>query len=105
MRDALSRDHTVDLAAGRTAREETSARSAVAGVIFDLDGTLADTLPMAFAAFRFALSGLVDRQYTDEELSALAGPSEDGILRRLVPAAWPTAVERYLAEYARRHTE
>lgn len=105
MRDALSRDQPADLAAGRTAREDDAARHTLAGVVFDLDGTLADTLPVAFAAFRHALSGLADRQYSDDELSALAGPSEDGILRQLVPAAWEPAVERYLAEYARRHGE
>jgi phosphoglycolate phosphatase-like HAD superfamily hydrolase len=60
---------------------------------------------MAYAAFRHALSGYVDRHYSDDELATLAGPSEDGILRRLLPGAWQSAVERYLAEYARRHAD
>lgn len=71
----------------------------LAGVIFDLDGTLGDTLPVCFAAFRRALSRFSDRYYTDEEIAALFGPSEEGIIQRLVPDQWQACLETYLKEY------
>jgi pyrophosphatase PpaX len=73
----------------------------LAGVIFDLDGTLGDTLPVCFAAFRRALRKFSDRRYTDGEIAALFGPSEEGMLQRLVPDHWQACLETYLAEYER----
>jgi pyrophosphatase PpaX len=75
----------------------------LAGMIFDLDGTLTDTVPVAFSAFRRAVSEFTDRRFADEELIAMFGPSEDGILRRLLPDHWESCFERYLSEYAERH--
>ncbi len=69
------------------------------GVIFDLDGTLGDTLPVCFAAFRHAMQGFSHRRYTDEEIAALFGPSEEGIIRRIVPDQWHTCLKAYLAAY------
>jgi phosphoglycolate phosphatase-like HAD superfamily hydrolase len=75
----------------------------IAGAIFDLDGTLADTLPIAFSAFREATSEFVDPPFTDEQLSGFFGPSEDGILRRIVPDDWERCLARYLERYEARH--
>jgi beta-phosphoglucomutase-like phosphatase (HAD superfamily) len=36
------------------------------GVIFDLDGTLTDTLPVAFSAFRTAVAQFTPRQFSNE---------------------------------------
>ena len=58
------------------------------GLIFDLDGTLTDTLPVALAAFREAVRVYSDRSYTDEEIVARFGPTEEGMLQRLVPDRW-----------------
>lgn len=69
------------------------------GVIFDLDGTLGDTLPVCCAAFRRALHGFSRRHYSDEEIVALFGPSEEGILRRIVPDQWQACLAAYLAAY------
>jgi phosphoglycolate phosphatase-like HAD superfamily hydrolase len=73
------------------------------GVIFDLDGTLTDTLPVAFSAFRAAVARFSDRSFTDEELIAFFGPAEDGILQRLLPQDWEACLQCYLEEYAKRH--
>jgi len=72
-------------------------------MIFDLDGTLTDTVPISFAAFRTAVAQFTDRRFTDAELIAFFGPSEDGILRQLLPQHWQPCFECYLAEYAARH--
>ena len=69
------------------------------GVIFDLDGTLGDTLPVCFAAFRRALEAFSTRQYTDEEIAALFGPSEEGMIQRMVPDRWQACLKAYLAAY------
>ena len=71
----------------------------IEGMIFDLDGTLADTLPVAFTAFRAAVREFVEHRHSDEELRSFFGPSEDGILRRIVPDNWERCLGRYLAEY------
>jgi beta-phosphoglucomutase-like phosphatase (HAD superfamily) len=39
----------------------------LAGAIFDLDGTLANTLPACFVAFRAACTRLGGPTYTDEQ--------------------------------------
>lgn len=71
------------------------------GAIFDLDGTLVDTLPVCFAAFRAALARLGERRHADEEIRALFGPSEDGVMQRAVPARWREALALFHEEYER----
>jgi phosphoglycolate phosphatase-like HAD superfamily hydrolase len=75
--------------------------AAIAGAIFDLDGTLADTLPICFVTFRRALERLGGPSYSDAEIRARLGPSEDGMFQRAVPARWREAFEVYLEEYER----
>ncbi|GIP27474.1 phosphoglycolate phosphatase [Paenibacillus sp. J23TS9] len=50
------------------------------GVLFDFDGTLADTLPLSFHAFKEVFRKYTGRDYTNEELVSLFGPTEDGII-------------------------
>jgi phosphoglycolate phosphatase-like HAD superfamily hydrolase len=76
----------------------------LAGAIFDLDGTLVDTLPICFSAFRDALVRLGERRYEDHEIRALFGPSEEGMMQRAVPARWEAAVALYLEPYERELT-
>lgn len=76
----------------------------IKGVIFDFDGTLADTFPLIFLAFRKAITQYTGRVYSDEELTRYFGPSEDGILQRIVPEHWQDAMAVYLEEYKSRHT-
>lgn len=45
-----------------------------------------------------------DRYYTDEEIAALFGPSEEGMIQRLVPDHWQACLEAYLAEYEKEST-
>jgi pyrophosphatase PpaX len=73
----------------------------IAGAIFDLDGTLADTLPICFTTFRRALERLGEPSYTDAEIRARFGPSEDGMFQQAVPTRWQEAFTVYLEEYER----
>ena len=74
-------------------------------VIFDLDGTLTDTLPLCYAAFAHAFEAFGLGAQTDPEIHALFGPSEEGILRRLVPDRWQECYEVYLRFYEQHHNQ
>ncbi len=76
----------------------------ICGVIFDLDGTIADTLPVCFAAFREVFQDALGRDYTDQEVRAMFGPAEEGVFQRVVPDDWERRMEQYLAAYQRQHS-
>jgi pyrophosphatase PpaX len=73
----------------------------LAGAIFDLDGTIADTFAICFATFRNALAHVGGPALSDAEIHAHFGPSEDGMFQRVVPARWQEAFTAYLGEYER----
>lgn len=50
-------------------------------VLFDFDGTIADTLPVSFEAFRYVFNKYDQRSLTNEEIIQLFGPIEDVIIR------------------------
>lgn len=75
--------------------------SRLAGAIFDLDGTLADTLPACYAAFRAACDKLGGPRYSDAEIRGLFGPSEEGMVQRAMPNCWQDALAVLLEEYQR----
>jgi pyrophosphatase PpaX len=75
----------------------------IEGFIFDLDGTLGDTLPVCYAAFQHVFAEYLGRQYTDAEVAALFGPSEEGILQKLMPDRWESGMQSYLEAYERAH--
>ncbi len=73
------------------------------GVIFDLDGTLADTLPICITAFRQALHEFTGRDYTDGEITAQFGPSEEGVFLHETPERAQEAVQLYWKAYEQAH--
>jgi pyrophosphatase PpaX len=73
------------------------------GMIFDLDGTLADTVPLGCAALREALAPVTGRSWSAAEIVALFGPSEVGIIRRLAGDDWEASHQAFLLAYAREH--
>ena len=75
------------------------------GIIFDLDGTLGDTLPVCFAAFRVTFRHYLKREYSDQEIRAMFGPTEDGIFQDLFPSHWEESLAMYLSEYRRAHDD
>lgn len=75
-------------------------------VIFDLDGTLGDTLPLIYRAFNAALEPEYGRTLSEAEIRTLFGPPDNHILRRLLPGpAGDAAFQRYLDVYVRDHAE
>ncbi len=74
-------------------------------ILLDFDGTLADSLPLCISAHRAALLRHTGRIHSDREIVAHFGISEEGILQRLVPAAWQQAVRTYVEEYEHSHAQ
>jgi pyrophosphatase PpaX len=73
----------------------------LAAVLFDLDGTLVDTLPICYLAFRGALEDAGAATMTDDEIHALFGPSEEGMMQRVLPEDWERVLPAYFDEYRR----
>jgi pyrophosphatase PpaX len=74
------------------------------GMLFDLDGTLGDTVPVCIQAFQRAFYYYLGQHLTAQDIMAMFGPSEEGMLQRALPQDWPQAVDMYLMEYERAHT-
>ncbi|WP_134687141.1 HAD family hydrolase [Brevibacillus migulae] len=55
-------------------------------VLFDFDGTIADTLPFCFTAFRSTFSAFLQKEYSDESIVSLFGPTEIEMIRAEIPA-------------------
>lgn len=75
------------------------------GFIFDLDGTLINSLPIVRGSLHNTLLKFSGRFYSDQEVSALFGPSEEGIFKKLFPDQWRESLEFYLSEYERLHAQ
>lgn len=75
----------------------------VQALIFDIDGTLGDTVPLCYEGFRQTLLKMTGRRWTDESIDALFGPTEEGIFQRLMPDRWEEAMDLYIASYAELH--
>lgn len=73
-------------------------------VIFDMDGTLADTFPLVVAAWNEALRAHAGRDFTADEVIARFGKPDPEMIRgALPPALWDEAIERYHAHYESAH--
>jgi len=73
-------------------------------VIFDLDGTIANTLPLCIAAFKLSIEPLLGKKISNEEITATFGPSEEGTIRKLIPEHENAGLEAYLYHYKALHT-
>jgi HAD superfamily hydrolase (TIGR01509 family) len=70
--------------------------------IFDLDGTLIDSLGLTFEAMREAVKPFIGRELTDEEIYARFGPADHEIVAGFVqPEDADRAVRRLMAAYTR----
>jgi HAD superfamily hydrolase (TIGR01509 family) len=75
-------------------------------LLLDLDGTLADTLPHVFEAYRHAVAPWVERPPTDAEIEATFGPSERECLAVMAPVAkLDEAVDRFHEYHEAYHGE
>lgn len=76
-------------------------------VIFDLDGTLADTFPLIVASWNAALRAPLGRTFEAQEVIARFGVPDDEMLRRELQSVSPqtrdAAIETYHAHYQSAH--
>ncbi|WEG14490.1 HAD family hydrolase [Pullulanibacillus sp. KACC 23026] len=78
----------------------------IKAIIFDFDGTLADTLPICFNAFQFVFKEFDNREITPEEIKTMFGPSETGIIREnLMNSNYDQAIEMYYQKYGDYHQD
>ncbi|HIR52819.1 MAG TPA: HAD family hydrolase [Candidatus Onthovicinus excrementipullorum] len=72
-------------------------------VIFDLDGTIGDTLPLCVTAFKKAIEPLGGVTLTPREIISHFGPSEEGVIRELFPDRYEEALELFINSYRELH--
>ncbi|MGL6197235.1 MAG: HAD family hydrolase [Thermoguttaceae bacterium] len=72
-------------------------------VMFDMDGTIADTIPLCVAAFRAAVEPILGRTVSDEEITNTFGPSEEGTIQALIPDRHDYGLEQYFVNYRDLH--
>ena len=72
-------------------------------IIFDLDGTIGNTLPLCVAAFKKAIEPLAGRVLSAQEIIETFGPSEEGTIQALIPAQYEQGIKDYLTHYRDLH--
>jgi len=76
---------------------------ALEGMIFDLDGTLAETLPVCLNALQRTFKKFFSRNWTSKEILSCFGPTEEGVIKRLLPERADECLKTYYSEYERAH--
>lgn len=71
----------------------------IESIIFDFDGTLADTLPLCINSFTKAFEITTGKMYTSSEITAYFGTTEEGIVKKLTPNCWEESLKFYLEIY------
>jgi len=75
----------------------------IKGIIFDLDGTLADTLPLCIKSFQLALEEVMKIKYSEKEVTQYFGLTEEGISRSLAGDKWQECLDTYVKIYTENH--
>ncbi|WP_431209806.1 HAD family hydrolase [Puia sp. P3] len=75
----------------------------IKGLIFDLDGTIGNTLPLCIQAFRQSIEPLALKQLSDQDIIATFGPSEEGTIQTLIPNHYEEGIVNYLQFYEDLH--
>ena len=73
--------------------------------LFDLDGTLTDSMNLSAQAFIHTFRKHLKREYTPEEIFAMFGPCEEGIFRKEDATQAKAMMETFLAFYRRCHQQ
>lgn len=75
-------------------------------IIFDFDGTLANTLPVCDYAFQSVFKEFDNKELSSGEIRAMFGPCEVGIIEaNLLHEDKKQAIELYYEKYTERHNE
>lgn len=72
-------------------------------VAFDLDGTIADTIPMCIAAFEEAVSPYVGHTLSKKEIIQTFGLNEIGMIKTMTKEHWEEALHDFYIKYDELH--
>jgi phosphoglycolate phosphatase/pyrophosphatase PpaX len=72
-------------------------------IIFDLDGTLADTLPLCIKSFQLAFEEVTGIKYPESKITQFFGQTEEGIVKSLSPDNWQKCLDTYVRIYTENH--
>lgn len=75
----------------------------IKGLIFDLDGTLADTLPLCVKSFQIAFEEVTGIKYPEEHIIQYFGQTEEGITKSIAPDRWEECLDSYVKIYTKNH--
>ncbi|HRP91605.1 MAG TPA: HAD-IA family hydrolase [Ignavibacteriaceae bacterium] len=78
-------------------------KSRFKGIIFDVDGTLTFTNQLIFDSFNHITKKYLGREYSDDEIIALFGPTEDVILKDICKDEYENARNDYYTYYKNNH--
>ncbi len=73
------------------------------GVIFDIDGTLCDTIPFCLETIVAALEEGAGKKIGKEEVLSYFGATEEGIIKKLAPKKSQICYDAYLRLYSENH--
>lgn len=74
-------------------------------VAFDLDGTIADTIPMCIAAFEEAVSPYVGHTLSKKEIIQTFGLNEVGMIKTMTKEHWEMALHDFYIKYDELHVQ
>lgn len=75
------------------------------GIIFDIDGTLAETHELIFASFNHIAEKYLHKRLSNDEIVTLFGPTEDVILKEWMKEHYDAARVDYYYFYEAQHKE
>ena len=68
-------------------------------VAFDLDGTIADTIPMCIEAFKQAVSPYASKILSKDDIVKTFGLNEEGMIKEVVSEDWEKALIDFYVKY------
>ncbi|MES2621001.1 MAG: HAD hydrolase-like protein [Bacteroidota bacterium] len=75
----------------------------IKGVIFDIDGTLADSVPLVVTSFQRALGPYLKQPVSDQQIMDTFGPTEEATIRTFAPAYVEESLRKFHTHYRKLH--